>query len=748
MFLTPLLLSALALASAPIIIHLLNRRRFIRVDWAPMRVLKQTMKSNRKRVRLEQWLLLALRTLAIVALVIAIARPITSGAHLQSLFSLEGRASRVVVVDNSLGMGTRIDSRTSFERAVEATGALLSEIGGDDEVTLAVTSNLARPIVRGARIDSPDRVIGELQQLGTTDVGNAWGQAFEQIDRILQEATYPVKEVTLVSDLGQNGWAEDITRIATRWANEEVKFRILDVGRDQPGGLQLTEFVARDPVVLVDTDTSLLANVTNTSGDLASGETMAVRVDGLERSVDLPDIKAGQTVTVPIPLTFGEAGPHRIDVELPGDALPADGRAFLTVDVRAELDVVLIDGEPGVEPFEGEVDFLALALAAGYSRVRVTTLLAADWEAAPLTTADLVVLANVDRLPDDRVRELEELVEAGTGLIIFAGTAVSPDLYNTQLFAGAAGLLPAKLGEPVEVEQEGLVLGDVADSPLAPLNKLNAAALTDVQPTMVLPTIVDAESETRVLAYWNDAESSAAILSKRLGAGTVLLVTVSADRDWSNWPTKPTYVLAMRSAAFAMAGRAGDDRNLVAGESIRIDLDAARLPERVAIVAPNDSTESDRTAIINATPTPNNGPIQDAPAVPTTDVTAAAANSDQPTATFANTQHAGYYLTKWSEPGGTELTREFAISPDVADASRDRLDQAELMRLLGPLDARIIPWAGTVDASAGASELWRWAICAMLLLLVAESVLGSWIDRGRRNSGSVPAATPKREVAA
>ena len=338
------------------------------------------------------------------------------------------------------------------------------------------------------------------------------------------------------------------------------------------------------------------------------------------------------------------------------------------------------------------------------------------------------------------MRELEKLVGDGTGLIIFGGTAVSPELYNSQLFAGREGLLPAKLGEPIEVEQEGLVLGDVDGSPLAPLAKLNAAALTDVRPTLVLPTIVDSEANTRILARWNDADSSPAILSKRFGDGSVLLVTVSADRDWSDWPTKPTYVLAMRSAAFAMAGRAGDDRNLIAGESIRIPLDEARLPERVAIETPGLAGESTTDAVLEAGVSSTAGETgRSTPA-------AAEQNSSDRVARYDDTRVAGYYSAKWSEPSGTEFSRDFAVSPDVADAVRERLDEATLTRLLGPLDATVISWAGNVDATAGASELWRWAIGAMMLLLVCESLLGSWIDRGRRTSSgqkSMTALTPK-----
>ena len=52
-FLSPILLSFLALASVPVIIHLLNRRRFQLVEWAPMKYLKLTIKTNRRRLRIE-----------------------------------------------------------------------------------------------------------------------------------------------------------------------------------------------------------------------------------------------------------------------------------------------------------------------------------------------------------------------------------------------------------------------------------------------------------------------------------------------------------------------------------------------------------------------------------------------------------------------------------------------------------------------------------------------------------------------
>src|SRR5687768_16210926 len=75
-FVTPAFaVAGLALASIPIVIHLLNRRRFKTVQWAAMDFLLRAMKKNRRRLKFEQWLLLATRCALLALLGLALARP-------------------------------------------------------------------------------------------------------------------------------------------------------------------------------------------------------------------------------------------------------------------------------------------------------------------------------------------------------------------------------------------------------------------------------------------------------------------------------------------------------------------------------------------------------------------------------------------------------------------------------------------------------------------------------------------------
>src|SRR5258708_13297804 len=67
---------AAALIAIPIIIHLLNRRRFKTVTWAAMEFLMRAMRKNRRKLEFEQWILLATRCLLVGLLGMALARPL------------------------------------------------------------------------------------------------------------------------------------------------------------------------------------------------------------------------------------------------------------------------------------------------------------------------------------------------------------------------------------------------------------------------------------------------------------------------------------------------------------------------------------------------------------------------------------------------------------------------------------------------------------------------------------------------
>ncbi|HUE13033.1 MAG TPA: BatA domain-containing protein [Planctomycetaceae bacterium] len=708
-FLAPLLLSGLALASVPVIIHLLNRRRFVRIDWAPMAYLKLTIRKNRRRIQLEQWLLLAVRVLAVAALFFAVARPTISNNALAQLLAAQGRASRFIVIDDSLSMGAQAAGKSALARAKAAAVELLKHVQPQDTVTVMTALQPETPLVRDAHLDQTDAIVALVQSLETTQAFGQWGQAFEKIDAHVQRSSQPVREVVLITDLRAAGWDAGVTAVVDRWSAGNVSLRIIDVGSSVAGNVVLKTLEQTAPLALVHTPVSFLARIRNDGADRMAAQEGTLTVDGKPQSIQLPDLPPKADVDLPITVTFDSPGMHGIELQLPRDSLPEDNVRYASVDVHSSLGIEVVDGEPDPRPFESETDFLELAYSVGRAPWQITRMTDSQWASNPLLAPDVLVLANVGSISEQRAAELSAQVEAGLGLMIFLGEQVDPTAYNRILYREGRGLLPAEIVRYREEETAGLVLETFSDSPLAPLAKLKSDSLAKIRPKRFAEVSVpaDAGEAVRVLARWNDSRQSPAIIEKRIGEGRVLLWTITADKKWSDWPTDGSYVLAVRQAAMAIAAHATDRDNVTAGQPLRYRLDKKGIPLQAGVKSPGR---------------------EDPQVVPVD-------KSDPkfPQLRYDKTARAGFYRMEWKDPVVGSMSRLFAASPDVRESNLAPIALSELKNLVGKLNPQIVRLGEKkADASVAGTELWRTAVWGLLGLVVVESCLAAWVGRESR----------------
>src|SRR4051794_38943818 len=164
-FETPLLVGAVAAgaASIPIVIHLLNRRRFRIVTWAAMRFLLAAQRKNTRRMRLEQMVLLAVRTLLVLLLVLAMASVMPWAEQLwfrlfpeRAFQATSGsrRTHKILVVDGSFSMATRAGDTSCFERARAQAERILHEAPAGDGFSLLFMTEAPRRIVSDPSDDS------------------------------------------------------------------------------------------------------------------------------------------------------------------------------------------------------------------------------------------------------------------------------------------------------------------------------------------------------------------------------------------------------------------------------------------------------------------------------------------------------------------------------------------------------------------------------------------------------------------
>src|SRR5262245_7251229 len=147
-FVHPILAAAaIAAVSVPIIIHILMRRRRKPVMWAAMRFLLEAYRQHRRRLRLEQILLLAARCLVIALAGLAIARPLLGQA---GLLGGRGAVTLYLLVDNGLAGSASDDSgKAALERHKARALALLEQLdtGAGDRAALIALGGPAQALV-------------------------------------------------------------------------------------------------------------------------------------------------------------------------------------------------------------------------------------------------------------------------------------------------------------------------------------------------------------------------------------------------------------------------------------------------------------------------------------------------------------------------------------------------------------------------------------------------------------------------
>ncbi|MFR4223099.1 MAG: vWA domain-containing protein [Akkermansia sp.] len=199
-FTSPWLLWALFAASIPIIIHLVNRWRHRSVHWAAMEFLLRAARETRGTKKLLHYLILALRVLAVAALVTAFARPLLS-----SFFGWgsSGLNEVLLVLDRSASMDARPDKTNSLRDAipplVESTFAQLGHcrLSLLDSATGTVT-----------QIPAPE-ALADLTVSKTTDGGADIPALLQKAIPYLEESGSGKTEIWIASDMQASSWKPD-----------------------------------------------------------------------------------------------------------------------------------------------------------------------------------------------------------------------------------------------------------------------------------------------------------------------------------------------------------------------------------------------------------------------------------------------------------------------------------------------------------------------------------------------------------
>jgi hypothetical protein len=655
-FYVPLMLLGLAVLAIPPIIHLLNRRRYDIVEWGAMQFL-QISEVTRRRLMLEEVLLMLLRMGLLGVLVFALAGPFLDSS-LPARLGARSTRDVVLIIDGSASMAATDDlgGKSPFEKAREWALALLDDLAPGDSVAVLQAKEQVIPVVGELSLDL-GRVRERLQKMPPPAGSSNWPEAIKQAHAVMAASQKGEREIILLSDNQRFGWADGDTifrwellasELGLKSAEEETdrkKARVWMVNlaaerAAQPPNWALTPLRGNRPVVPVDREVTFQTDmVLFGQKSYTPPHRIRLEVDG-KHVRDIPP-PSGATTAIPssgkVPFSFthrfGTAGSHLVSVILEPDPppedrpkgyvvkdrVPGDNRQDFAVEVVTALPVLLVDGDPSSLPLRGEggsapqltSDFIRDALSPARDRnpvVQTKVVLLHDFAPALLTSDPkprVLILHNVGRLNPQQVEGITAFLSEGGGVLVTLGERVEADVYNEQLYRGGEGWLPAQL-DGIEGD-ERVVRDAVRPDPVS-----------FIHPTLELfrKIAVGGLNEARFGRWWKLTTPGKHapgvpvgllqgatvkypfLVERAFQAGRVLVSSVPLDNTWgSNLVDLPAFVPLIHEMVYYLAGARSAEHNLKPGQPIRYRLDAETTLEGFRLKTP---VGDDRTLTIKA----------------------------------------------------------------------------------------------------------------------------------------------------
>ncbi len=615
-FLNPWMLAGLLGLSLPILAHLLSKKRYDVVHWGAMQFLELNPNAKRK-LRLEQLLLLLLRIALIALIVFALARPWAQGGVFSHLAPANSR-DVVLIVDGSYSMGWEGGAVTPHQAALRKASEILDDLHSGDSVGLIDARDQVRAV-----IETPSRdfafVRDQLDKLPPPSGAGNLPAAIHRAITMLSATTNPSREVIILTDGQALGWKADDENL---WARVDDLRRQLPVppriwvwdvtrpeGEDSASSVSpaartnfsVDRLALSRELTVPDFPIRLKTKIRYHAGTKKSAEApeetsrnVYLEVDGqrLREKQQTVRLKPGGEASVEFEYRFLSAGSHVLCAVLDDDNLPGDNRAEAAVTVAEAIPVLLVDGHPGLDPTKTETFFLQAALSPSLLDHPLVQATVVPWNAFQPSQLDkqaVVILADVPRLTAPQAEALKTFASKGGGLLMALGDGVDAAAYNEHLYADGEGLLPAKLlqiqtppkndGEGVNVQDASLEL-----TWLMPFRRANDGEFYTVRFEkwwLVLPAPANAGNEDASLASTPIVAAQLEtgdplLVTRKFGKGSVMLFTSPFDAE-SHWNTlgirQHTFVPLIYEMVFHLASP-GTSRNVEAGMPLVVEVPA------------------------------------------------------------------------------------------------------------------------------------------------------------------------------
>lgn len=581
-FLNPLLLIGLAAAAIPLIIHLFNFRRPRRVNFSSLAFLHELKKSTMQRVRVKQWLLLALRTLAIACLALAFARPTMTGP-LAGTLGGGGRTTMALIVDRSPSMTLRDGAGAYVDQIQTLVDALLEDVESGDEILLVPVPADGETASFHQNAASATAALADLQ---TGSGSETLAGAIRRAGQRLADRPSVNRDVFVLSDLQES----TVSDSAAVDLPDGTRVLLMPVGTDGRGNVAVSDVRVLSQIVSDGQPVRFEAVVTNHGAEDARGLVVSLSLEGQRIAQATVDVAADSRTTALLTAAPRGTGWLTGSVEIEDNQYLFDNRREFALHVPEERSILLVEGSGT------DTRYLRLALsselAEGTARFTTDRIAETALASTSLGNYDAVVLAGVQTLSSGERAAIEQYLEGGGGLLFFAGDDIEWADYNAlmeDLGAGRVEGVVEAAANPAATDAFSVGVFDRVDTDHPLFEGMFEPSPGGERPTLEQPVIF------RSVDYRPGEGNEQTIIGLsggrpflqeiRSGQGSILFYATEAGASWSDFPVRGLFLpMLYRSLVYLSVGGSVTGEDMEAGASMQLLLQGVDPGDEIRIL--------------------------------------------------------------------------------------------------------------------------------------------------------------------
>ncbi len=408
-FLNPAILFGLLAASIPVIIHLFNLRKLKKIEFSTLTFLKELQKNKIRKIKLKQWILLALRVLIILFVVMAFARPALQSIQIGGTTSA-AKTTAIFILDDTFSMAVVDQKGSYFNQSKEIIKQVLSQLQEGDEVGLILVSN---PQGENKLTSNLSEFVKNIDQLDLSFASGDLNSAITKASQVISESKNFNKEIYVLSDFQKNKITkENLNSDLSELLNESIRLYSFDLSDKEVFNLSVDELKINNQIFEKDKPVSFSVTITNNSKQDVNSAVVSLFLNDERSAQKSFDVNAGQSTIVEIEATPKSTGFIDVVAEIETDEIEQDNKRFASLYIPEKISVGLFSENPN------DLTFVGLALqTAGEGKYQIEKKNVNQLTAQQISKYQAIIISA--NAISSGIEQLKNFLQNGGGLILF-----------------------------------------------------------------------------------------------------------------------------------------------------------------------------------------------------------------------------------------------------------------------------------------------------------------------------------------